>query len=988
MKHCPTCNRIYSDDTLSFCLEDGIPLAAYFRNSQLYDSQAGTIPFRQPDFQIPQAPAVEIFNQVETGQKIIFNNQAELNSLPSKPNAWSNPRLATKLYLPPVRQTLVERPPLLEKLNEGLKGKLTIISAPPGFGKTTLVTAWRAQSELPLAWFSLDEEDNDPTCFADYLLGAIQAVDERLGQESAVLLQISPAPPLKIFLASLINEINDHEIEFVLAFDDYHVIHESTIHEALGFFIERLPPSVHTLITTRRDPPLALSRLRARGELKELRAADLRFAQSEAVVFLNDVMKLELTSTDIAALEERTEGWITGLQLSALSLQGRENKSEFVKEFSGDDRFILDYLLEEVLHHQPPEIQDFLLRTSVLNRFNESLCNALVENENGGETLEYLNRSNLFLIPLDSKNNWFRYHHLFADLLRLKLKQKQSGLTAELQTKASRWCEENHLFEEAVNYALAAKDWERVLNLVEPLAFKLISVGKFERIKHWAETIPDEALKARPMVCYWYVPTLLYKEEFDKAEEFLMIIGAASTEDVRQGLLSALWSSRCFISVARADLEKSLEYSRKAFELLDPGEVIQRGVAMHAKVACSLLQGDMKEIEQAVRAALPFFRQAEHFVFEVWGLTYLGFSRAMQGNLREGAEKLLATIRFAKEHLPTRPDPQIYPHSFLCSIYRELNDLDNARIHLDEALTLIEQTGRESYIVLVSENLKGLALMLLTSGDSKPALALIESGLARMKKYGNEIFARQLRGLKALVGLKSGDLAAANAWADTCGLGADDEPTYQSELEYLTFARWLLAAKKPARALPLLARLQKTAETGARARVLIEVLILQAVARQAAGDEEKALETLEQVLILAEPESYIRSFIDEGEALLNLLRQSLKQNGKRWERENHALLRYVIKLNEAFGISEPSPKTPAPLTENLPWWYVGDPLSDRELEVMQQLSQGLSNQEIANKLFISTGTVKRHISNIYQKLDVHSRVQAVDLVRKFGLIST
>jgi LuxR family transcriptional regulator, maltose regulon positive regulatory protein len=987
MKHCPTCNRIYSDDTLSFCLEDGVPLAAYFQNSQFPDSQAGTIPFRQPlDFQIPPAQSVSVHNQIETGQKIVFDKEAGLSSSPFKQNDWANPRLATKLYLPPVRQTLVARPQLLEKLNEGLKGKLTIISAPPGFGKTSLVTAWHAESELPLAWFSLDEEDNDPTCFADYLLGALQTVDERLGQESGALLQSSTAPPLKIFLASLINEINEHEIEFVLAFDDYHVIHDYGIHEAVSFFIERLSSHVHTIITTRRDPPLPLSRLRARGELKELRAADLRFAEAEAAVFLNDVMKLDLTSGDIAALEERTEGWITGLQLSALSLQGRENKSEFVKEFSGDDRFILDYLLEEVLHHQPEEIQDFLLRTSVLNRLNGSLCNALIESEKGHETLEYLNRSNLFLIPLDSKNNWFRYHHLFADLLRLKLNQKQSNLTAELLAKASRWCEENNLFEEAINYALAAKDWERALNLVEPMAFKQISVGKFDRIRHWVEAIPETELRTRPMVCYWYVPTLLYREEFDKAEEYMEVIGANASGELRQRLSSALWSSRCYITIARADLEKSLEFSQKSIDSLPPDDIIQHGVSKHAVLVTSLLQGDMKKSEQTALEGLPLYRQSNHFVFEVWGITYLSFVRAMQGKLREGAEGLLATIKYAKEVLPTRPDPQIYPHSFLCDIYRELNDIENAKIHLDEALTLIEQTGRESYVVLVSDNLKCLALMLQMSGDSKQALALIESGLSRMKKYGNETFARQLRALKALIYLRGGEMAPVISWAHSCGLSAVDEPTYQSELEHLTFARWLIAAGCAEPALPLLARLQKSAENGARGRVVIEVLILQAIAYQAAGDEEKALETLEQALVLAEPESYVRSFIDEGEALTKILRQLLKQNGKRWETENPARLRYVIKLNEASGTSEPRQKTPPSQAENLPWWYINDPLSERELEVMQQLSQGLSNHEIANKLFISTGTVKRHISNIYQKLDVHSRVQAVELARKFGLI--
>ncbi|MEQ1764603.1 MAG: hypothetical protein ABL984_15850, partial [Pyrinomonadaceae bacterium] len=334
--------------------------------------------------------------------------------------------LTTKLYIPPLRRTLVERPWLLDQLNEGLRGKLTLVSAPAGFGKTSIVTMWHQQNEIPLAWISLDAEDNEPARFLSYLVAALQAVNGRLGLESSALLQILPAPPLRVFMTSLINEISALEFEFVLALDDYHVIHEHGIHDALSFFIEHLPSHAHALITTRSDPPFPLSRLRARRELKELRAADLRFGEEEAKSFLNDVMKLGLRSEDIVELKERTEGWITGLQLSALSLQGREDKAEFIKGFAGDNRFILGYLLEEVLHLQSEEVQKFLLLTSVLSRFNAELCNALTLRNDAHETLEYLHRSNLFLIPLDSKNNWFRYHHLFADLLRLKLKQQQT----------------------------------------------------------------------------------------------------------------------------------------------------------------------------------------------------------------------------------------------------------------------------------------------------------------------------------------------------------------------------------------------------------------------------------------------------------------------------------------------------------------------------------------------------------------------------------
>lgn len=895
--------------------------------------------------------------------------------------------LTTKLYIPPLRRTLVERPWLLDQLNEGLKGKLTLVSAPAGFGKTSIVTMWHQQSEIPLAWISLDAEDNEPTRFLSYLVAGLRAVNENLVQETTNLLQIVPAPPIKVILTSLINEISAQEFEFVLALDDYHLIHEHQIHDALSFFIERLPPHAHALITTRSDPPFPLSRLRARGELKELRAADLRFGEAEVATFLNDVMNLDLRSDDVAVLMERTEGWITGLQLSALSLQGKDDKSEFIKSFAGDNRFVLGYLLEEVLHVQSDQVQNFLLLTSVLGRFNAELCNALTLNDDGHRIIEYLHRSNLFLIPLDNKNNWFRYHHLFADLLRVKLKQQRSSIVKELQTKASLWCEENDLLEEAIGYALETEDWDRALNLIEPIGYSLFSVARFDRLKLWAESIPETAFKTHPMVCYWFVLPLIYKEEFDEAERYLKMIETAEPEELRLSLLSSVWSSRCYISIARADLEKSLDYSARSLDLLHPENTVQHVITKHAIVATSLLVGDMKEIEQKTLDALPIYRQHNHVLFEVWGMIFLGYVRAMQGHLRTGADTLHATIKFINEKAPNRYEPLILPHSFLCDIYRELNDVENATFHLNEALKIIDKTGRESDIILVPDSLKSLALMLEMIDDPGKENVLIESGMNRMKKCGNEVFVLQLHALNALLYLRRGDMNLANSWGESCGLTPNDRPTYLRELEYLTFARWLIATDRSDQALPLLARMEEAAEEGARQRIVLDTLILKVVAHASSGNEKRALDALEEALMLAEPGGYVRSFIDEGETMSKLLIESLKQNGKRWETERPELLHYVIRLNEAFApIASYRPQKQKVAGDDLPWWYVNDPLSERELEVMQLVAQGLSNHEIGNKIFISPGTVKRHLSNIYQKLDVHSRVQAIDLARKFQLI--
>ncbi|MBV9960153.1 MAG: hypothetical protein JO360_17135 [Acidobacteria bacterium] len=911
-----------------------------------------------------------------------------MSSRPDKGSNGARPKLMTKLYLPPARQTLVERPRLLQHLDEGLQGKLTLISAPAGFGKTSLVTAWKQQNEMPLAWLSLDEEDNEPTRFADYLVAALQTVDEELAEETAGLLRGSASPPLTLVLSSLLNELNAHDAEFVLALDDYHVIAEPLIHEAVSVLIERLPPHVHALVASRSDPPFPLARLRARGELKEIRAYDLRFNEAESNVFLNDVMSLGLASDDVHALEERTEGWITGLQLSALSLRGRENKSEMVREFAGDNRFILDYLLEEVLNGQPERVQDFLLRTSVLTRLNGPLCDALTQDHNGHDTLQQLERANLFLIPLDNKGNWFRYHHLFADLLRLKLRHKQPSAIRELQLKASVWCEENELSEEAIGYALAAQDWMRALDLIEPISYQLITLGGFERLNRWLEAIPETALKTRPILLAGYVPTLLYKAEFDRVEKYARLMETAEPEEVRRRLSSTAWSSRSLVAVARGELAEAIECSRKSFELLLPGDVKQRAVVLQTRVRYVCLQGDMKESERELLEALPAYKQAGHIMFEVWGLTLLGFIRSMQGRLHEGADVLRQVIQYTKEQMPNRPETLVYTHSFACDIYREWNDLEAARTCLNEALTVIRQTGRESYIASVAEHLKSLALMLELCGETEEAFELIRSGINRVRKYRDEATAGRLLALEALLRLRRGEMAAVNRWAESSGLSPADEPDYSKELNHITYARWLIASGKAEEARPLLSRLRRAARKADRQRIVLEILRLEALAQQACDDEPLAIKTLEQALLLAEPESHLRGFIDEGKALSKLLVEALKQHGKRWETAAPALLRFVIKLNEAFGRLAPAPRTRAAQTESesLPWWYVNDPLSERELEVLQHVAQGRSNQDIADKLFLSAGTVKRHLSNIFQKLDVHSRTQAIERARNLKLL--
>lgn len=899
-------------------------------------------------------------------------------------------RLMTKLYLPPARQTLVQRPVLLDQLKDGLRGKLTLVSAPAGFGKTSLVAAWRKDCETPLAWVSLDEEDNEPLRFLDYVIGALQMVDNELGDQTAELLHRSNTPPLKVVLTSLLNEINAYDKEFVMAFDDYHVIHEHGIHDALSYLIERLAPHAHALIATRSDPPFPLGRLRARGELKELRASDLRFDTAEAATFLNEVMNLELTPADVSALEDRTEGWIAGLQLSALTLQNRTNRSELVKEFAGDNRFVLDYLLEEVLNCQTEQVQDFLLRTSILARLNGSLCDVLTGDQSGHAMLEQLERANLFLVRLDGRGEWFRYHHLFADLLRLKLKQKQPGAMRELQIKASQWFEQNGLADEAINYALAAQDWDRALNLIEPIAFPRLSAGGFERLKHWVEAIPEAAFKSRPLLFPFYVPSLIYNEEYDKAEKYLQVIETVEPEGLRKSLMSLVWTTRSIVASALYQPERATECSQKAFEFLLPDDIKQRAVVMQSRVRAASMRGDTQEMEKVLLEALPAYREAEHLIFQVWGQMALGVVRIMRGRLRDGVQALEGAQQFVRDRLQTRPETLLYAYVTLCDVHRERNEIDVAKSDLNDALTVIRQTGRESYPGFVLENLKSLVLMLDLCNDSAQSDVLLDQAVRRYRRCGNEVVEKQLEALQALLVMRrGGDMSQVNRWVQTSGLSADDKTSFPREFPHLVLARWLIVTMQAKPALALLSRLLKAAQEANRGRSVIEIHVLQALAHQSLDDEGAAIKAIENALTLGQPESFVRTFVDEGEVVSKLLLELLKQKGKRWESEKPELLQYVVRLKELFSPSGPVPVARVATTESeaLPWWYVEDPLSERELEVLQHVGRGLSNQEIADKLFLSAGTVKRHMSNIYQKLDVHSRTQALERARTLKVLT-
>ena len=503
------------------------------------------------------------------------------------------PLLATKLYIPPLRPNVVSRPRLLERLNEGLHRKLTLISAPAGFGKTTLLSAWVEGIDRQVAWLSLDEGDSDPARFLTYLVAALQTIAPNIGEGVMRVLQSPQPPPIESILTALLNEITTIPDHFVLVLDDYHVLDAKPIDNALTFLLEHLPPQMHLVIATREDPQLPLARLRARDTLTELRVTDLRFTPSEAAGFLNQVMGLDLSAEDITALETRTEGWIAGLQLAAISMQGQKDTTSFITSFTGSHHFVLDYLVEEVLQQQPERVQNFLLRTSILDRLCGSLCDAVLldPNASGQATLEYLERANLFIVPLDNERRWYRYHHLFADLLRQRLHQSTDSSTgderdgvAELHRRASQWYEDNSLTIEAFHHAVAANDVERAERLVEGEGMPLQFRGPMISVLNWLESLPTTILDARPSLWVTYASALtMTGQPISSVEEKLQAAEAALQEaeqdDKTRDLVGHIAAIRAMLAIPANQVETMIAQSRRALEYLHPNNLPVRATA-------------------------------------------------------------------------------------------------------------------------------------------------------------------------------------------------------------------------------------------------------------------------------------------------------------------------------------------------------------------------------------------------------------------------
>ena len=897
------------------------------------------------------------------------------------------PILATKLYIPPPRAKIVLRPRLIERLNEG--SKLTIISASAGFGKTTLLSAWIADCGRPVAWLSLDESDSDLSRFLTYVIAALQAIQPALGENLLATLQTPQPPPIETLLTSLLNEISALPDDpstgsgqcLILILDDYHLLDSKAVDSALTFLVEHQPPQLRLIIASREDPPLPLARLRVRNQLTELRAADLRFTPAEAAEFLNQMMGLNLSAEDIAALDKRTEGWIAGLQLAALSMQGHASRdaASFIKSFTGSHHFILDYLVEEVLQSQPEPVRNFLLQTAILDRLSSPLCNAVTGQEDGRGMLEALERGNLFVIPLDDQRQWYRYHHLFAEVLLAHLREAQPDRVSMLHLRASEWYEQNGLRSDAIRHALAAEDFERAAGLIE-LAWPAAEEGSIQQATWlgWVKRLSEELVRARPVLNVWYAYALLGSGEMEAAESRL--------KDAEQWLVSAdtmkaqletppvemvvvdqeqfrylpatIAVGHAYIAQAFGNISDTVRYASRVLELTEADSFRHSQASMMLGMT-HWASGDLEAAERVFAEYAMKLRTVGNIPDAISTSVVLADIRLALGRLHEAINTLEQLLQFVIDQGEPIPLDAADLHRELSKLHLEQGNLEAAAQHLQRSKELGEkaQLPVSRYRLCIDQ-----ARLNETQGDLEGALALLDEAQRLYIRSPLPDFS-PISALKARIWVAQGSLTKALEWAREQGLSVNDAPSYLREFEHLTLARVLIARHQSDwetgaihEAIGLLERLLQAAEEGKRMGSVIEILAVLALAHAAQGDIPPALVSLERALTLAEPEGYVRIFLDEGKPMAELLKRAGKNKSSFLEKQ-------VISSQ--------------PLIE---------PLSENEMEVLRLLRTELSGPEIARERMVSLSTIRTHTQHIYAKLGVNNRRAAVRRAEELGLL--
>ena len=913
--------------------------------------------------------------------------------------------LATKLYIPSVRPELVPRQRLIEQLNNGLHRKLTLISAPAGFGKTTLIGEWLGEiqkvngktdrTEFGVAWLSLDKSDNEETRFLKYFVTALKQIKENenaIGKGADKMLQSTQSPPAELVLTTLINDLAALTEKVIFVLDDYHLIDCQPIHDALGFFIENMPSQIHLVITTREDPLLPIPRLRARDQLTELRAADLRFTLPEVSDFLNRVMGLNLSTKDITALETRTEGWIAGLQLAAISLQGRSDTSQLIETFSGSHRLVLDYLIEEVLSQQPETTQTFLLKTSILNRLTGPLCDAITGQNGSQALLETLGHANMFIISLDNEREWYRYHHLFADLLRKRLDHIHPELSPVLHRGASKWYEQNGFDDEAIEHALLGGDFDHAAEIIERHIDDTWGAGQHAVIQRWMADLPDELVFSKPHLCIFHAWYLFVNGQRKAARQALQAAARAiGSDDIAeaelsdrglghgldkirlQGRVAAVYA---FMASYSGDLEDVIQHARQAYDKLPAQDLTWRCLTGFVLGDALLYKGEMAEAHLVRLDTVNVSKKTGHYYLILIAHLRLAETLRYQGKLKQVADLCRQQMQFMDENGISHTVAAGWLLTLWGDVLSEMNEIEEAITQAQKGVDVAGR-GRRDVSFFAWSNLY-LLRVLFSNGDVSGA----EEVIRKMQNVARErdlpiLAQKQLSAWQARIWMEQNDMDAATRWVEKEKLNPDGEISFFNESQYIVFARILSAQGKTEDAIRIHQRLLENAEAGGRTLRVIEILMLQAITYRTIGDGDQAMNTLEKALKLAEPEGFIRIFVDEGIPMARLLYEALSRK---------IASDYVQRLLSAFPDEEDGRSiSPQPASSEMD---LIEPLSERELEILQLIAGGLSNQEIGSQLYLSLNTVKAHTRNIYGKLGVKSRTQAAARARTLGILPT
>lgn len=915
--------------------------------------------------------------------------------------------LTTKLFLPPVRPDRVQRARLLTRLDDLLRpgARLLLISAPAGFGKTSLLAEWLHQRGKPAAWVSLDTGDNAPGAFMAYLLAAIERARPGLIPETRLMVNVAAPAPGSAILATLVNELSavDPSDPLILALDDFQFITSPEVRDALAFLLEHCPFGLRLAIATRADPQLPLARLRGRGQLVELRAADLRFNQVEAAEFLQNGMGLHLSpsaaSELVATLTARTEGWIAGLQMAALAVQSapEQDSEEFIRAFSGSNRYVLDYLAEEILENLPEDTVRFLLHTSILNRFNADLC-ASITGQSADQcrvVIENLDHANLFLVSLDDAHQWFRYHHLFADLLRVRLKQTAGGQISELYCRAAAWFEANHLVSEAIQYALAGGDFERAAQLVEQHTLALFIRGELHQLLRWIAMLPEELSAKRPWLCVYraYIGvfsgnTAQVEPLLAQAEANLYLLPPEDRKTV-EGHCAVI---RCHLAVVQNDIEKPFAFACEAREKLPETAVWSLGVAEWSVGYAHRVLSHLPEAEACFERVL----RAHRLDGNTWGFsmatTDLGLTLRVQGRLREALAVYRTGLAFAQAHGASKLGYIGRMLTAYGAALYEKNELESARAYLEEAVELNNQWRNPNHLVFSYLN---LSRVVAAQGDFQRAGELLET--AGQVLRDSAVVASLMHGFQAarvILGLAQGQPPPVGEALENLiqaalaevGNGCPEQQPFNEgrEMRQSLLARVLIAQQRFSEAVRLLACMQSAAQANGRIHPLLESQLLWALACYGMREPERALALFDEAAALAAAEGYLRTFLDAAPLLPGALR-ALAYAARR--KPSPILREFLDTVLAALPGDAQEQSVEAAVVQAVNHQSaLVEHLTEREVEVLVLLAEGLTNPQIAERLIISAGTVKAHTASIFRKLDVANRTQAVTRARTLGLM--